>query len=306
VLYRKERIRRLFFTSRDKELHMKAKFGVDSFIWSENFSEKDLWIIPKAKELGFETLDIAISHPETFPTSKVNNEVKKTGIEVVTTTTLSDKTNVISPKAKVRKKGVESLKLVVDINYELGAKILGGVNYAAWGYRTGRPRTEDEWKWSTDAMREVATYAKDKGDLNIAVEPVNRFETHFLNIAEDGVRYCRDVGTGNMKVHLDCFHMIREELSFRDAVETCGREYLGYVHVCESNRGIPGTGLVPWKEFFSAVKDIGYTGPMVIESFDPSFEELNSLCSIWRQFASSGEELAVKGLANLKVIAGKI
>jgi D-psicose/D-tagatose/L-ribulose 3-epimerase len=285
---------------------MKAKFGVDSFIWSENFSDKDLWIIPKAKELGFETLDIAISHPETFPTAKVRGEVQKTGIEVVTTTTLSDRTNIISPKAKVRKKGVESLKLVVDINYELGAKILGGVNYAAWGYRTGRPRTEDEWKWSTDAMREVATYAKDRGDLNIAVEPVNRFETHFLNIAEDGVRYCREVGTGNVKVHLDCFHMIREELSFRGAVETCGREYLGYVHVCESNRGIPGTGLVPWKEFFTAVRDIGYTGPMVIESFDPSFEELNSLCSIWRQFASSGEELAVKGLANLKAIAEKI
>jgi D-psicose/D-tagatose/L-ribulose 3-epimerase len=285
---------------------MKAKFGVDSFIWSENFSEKDLWIIPKAKELGFETLDIAISHPETFPTAKVREEVRKTGIEVVTTTTLSDKTNIISPKAKVRKKGVESLKLVVDINYELGARILGGVNYAAWGYRTGRPRTEDEWRWSTEAMGEVATYAREKGDLNIAVEPVNRFETHFLNIAEDGVRYCREVGTGNMKVHLDCFHMIREELSFRGAVETCGREYLGYVHVCESNRGIPGTGLVPWKEFFTAVKDIGYTGPMVIESFDPSFEELNSLCSIWRQFAASGEELAVKGLANLKAIAAKI
>ena len=285
---------------------MKAKFGVDSFIWSENFSEKDLWIIPKAKELGFETLDIAISHPETFPTARVKSEVEKAGIEVVTTTTLNDRTNIISPKAKVRRKGVESLKRVVDINYELGSKIIGGVNYAAWGYRTGKPRTEDEWRWSIDAMREVATYAKDRGDLNIAVEPVNRFETHFLNIAEDGVRYCREVGTGNMKVHLDCFHMIREELSFRGAVETCGGNYLGYVHVCESNRGIPGTGLVPWKEFFTAVKDIGYTGPMVIESFDPSFEELNSLCSIWRQFASSGEELAVKGLANLKAIAEKI
>ena len=47
------------------------KFGVDSFIWSENFTLKDLWIIPKAKELGFETLDIAIPYPETFPTPEV-------------------------------------------------------------------------------------------------------------------------------------------------------------------------------------------------------------------------------------------
>jgi D-psicose/D-tagatose/L-ribulose 3-epimerase len=140
----------------------------------------------------------------------------------------------------------------------------------------------------------------------IAVEAINRFETHFLNIAEDAVRYCRDVGTSNMKVHLDCFHMIREELSFKGAVETCGKKYLGYIHVCESNRGIPGTGLVPWKEFFQAVKDVGYTGPLVIESFDPGFEELNGLCAIWRKFADSGEELAVLGLKNLKAIAAEI
>lgn len=282
------------------------KFGVDSFIWSENFSEDDLWIIPKAKELGFETIDIAIAHPESFPVREVKEEVDKTGLEVVTTTTLNEKTNLISPDPVVRENGVKNLKLLVDINVELGSKVLGGVNYAAWGYLTGKPRTEEEWSWSVNAMREVAEYAKEQGDLVIAVECINRFETHFLNIAEDGVQYCKDVGVDNVKVHLDCFHMIREELSFRKAVEVCGKEYLAYVHVCENNRGIPGTGLVPWKEFFTALKDIGYTGSLVIESFDPGFEELNGQCAIWRKFADSGEELAVRGLKNLKEIASGV
>ena len=106
-----------------------------------------------------------------------------------------------------------------------------------------------------------------------------------------------------MAVHLDCFNMIREETSYREAAEVCGKAYLGYVHVCENNRGIPGTGLVPWEEFFTALHDIGYEGPCVIESFDPSFEELNANCAIWRKFADTGEELAVQGLANLKRIA---
>lgn len=285
---------------------MEFQFGVDSFIWSEVFSEKDLWIIPKAKELGFEVLDIAIAHPETFPTHKVKEEAAKAEIELVTTTTLNDKTNIISSDAAIRANGVKSLKLLVDINHELGSTILGGVNYAGWGCLTGKPRTQQEWQWSTESMRQVANHAKDTSDLIIAVECINRFETHFLNIAEDAVQYCKDIGTGNMKVHLDCFHMIREELSFKGAVEVCGKEYLGYVHVCESNRGIPGTGLVPWKEFFTALKDTGYTGPLVIESFDPGFEELNSLCAIWRKFAESGEALAIEGLKNLKAIAAEI
>jgi D-psicose/D-tagatose/L-ribulose 3-epimerase len=278
------------------------KFGVDSFIWTEDFSEKDLWIIQKAKELGFETIDFAIAHPEKFPTQLVKEKINEIGIDVVTTTTLNENTNLISPDEKIRRNGIESLKLLVDVNMEIGSTVLGGVNYAAWGYLTGKPRTEEEWVWSVNAMKEVTDYAKKKGNLVIALECINRFETHLLNVAEDAVQYCKDVGNDNIKVHLDSFHMIREEQSFRKAVEVCGKEYLGYVHVCENNRGIPGTGLVPWKEFFQALKDIGYFGPLTIESFDPEFEELNSNCAIWRTFADSGEELAIKGLRNLKEI----
>ena len=282
------------------------KFGVDSLIWTEEFMEKDLPLIEKAKKLGFAVMDINIGHPERFPVKAVKNKIKEVGIEVVTTIGLPADSNPISPKPAVRRHAVETLKLMVDINNELGSKILGGVLYSAWGYLSGKCRTDEEWAWSIEAMREAGRYAKSKSDLIMAIEPVNRFETHFINIAEDAVRYCKEVGTGNIKVHLDSFHMIREELSYREAVKTCGKEYLGYVHVCENNRGIPGTGQVPWREFFTALREIGYNGPLTIESFDPNFEELNRLCAIWRKFADSGEELAVKGLANLKKIEASL
>ena len=278
------------------------KFGVDTFIWSENFLEKDLWVIERAKNIGFEAIDFAIAHPDTFPTEKVKIALERAQIEPVTSTTLDGATNIISPDPAIRANGVKMLKKLVDINVALGSKIIGGVCYAGWGCLSGKPRTEQELEWSVNAMREVAQYAKNCSDLKITVEPVNRFETHFINIAADGVKYCKDVGTGNMGVHLDTFHMIREETSFTEAVEVCGK-YLGYIHVCENNRGIPGTGLVPFKEFFTAVIKNGYSGPLVIESFDPSFEELNRNCAIWRKFAETGEELAEKGLKNLKAIA---
>ncbi len=285
---------------------MQFKFGVDSFIWAEDFGEKDLWVIPKAKELGFDYLDLAIAHPAKFPLEKAKAEIDKCGIIPVTTTTLDAKTNIASEDAAVRRQGVDSLKKLVDINYRLGAKILGGVNYGGWGCLSGKPPTEREYDLSADCMREVANYAADKGDLIIAVEAVNRFETHLINTAAQGVAYCKRVGLPNMKVHLDCFHMNIEETSFPEAVRTCGKQYLGYVHVNESNRGIPGTGLVRWSEFFAALKEVGYFGPLVIESFDPNFEELAKNCAIWRRFTDTGEELAVRGLANLKKIAEKV
>ena len=278
------------------------KFGVHSMLWSEKFSEKDLQVIEKVKLLGFDVIDIGVHHPDIFPTQVIREKIKEVGIDIVTTIGLSNDNNLIDPNMEVRKNGIEFLKKLVDINIEVGSKIFGGASYAAWGYLTGKPRTKEEWNWSVESMREVCLYARNKSDIIIVVEPLNRFETHFLNVAEDAVKYCKDVGTGNIKVLLDSFHMIREELNFGKAVETCGKEYLGYIHVCENNRGIPGTGLVPWKEFFIAIKRSGYVGPLVIESFDPSFEEFNKQCAIWRKFADTGEELAVKGLKNLKKI----
>ena len=281
-----------------------VKIGVDTFIWAEDFDEKDLWIIPKAKELGFAYIDFAVAHPERFPTEQVADLVRQADIVPITTSTLGADTNLISPDPDIRANGVRHLKKMVDINVAIGARILGGVIYAGWGYITRKPRTEQEWSWSVEAIREVAAYALERDpEMIVAVECVNRFETHFLNVAEDAVRYCQAVGLPNMKVHLDCFHMNIEESSFAGAIRTAGKEYLGYMHVNENNRGIPGTGTVPWKEVFSTLKEIGYTGPMVLESFDPNFEELAGNCAIWRKLADSGEQLAIEGMANLQRLA---
>lgn len=281
------------------------ELGVNSLIWVENFTENDVYLFPKLEKMGFSAIDICLTDMDAFPIQPVKWHARRHGIRVITTITLGKDANLISPDASVRANGVKILKQAVDVSRSLGSTILGGVNYAAWGYLTGKPRTQQEWEWSVTSMREVAKYARDNSDICIAVECVNRFETHFLNIAQDAVQYCRDVGTGNVKVHLDSFHMIREETSFAGAVKTCGKDYLGYVHACENNRGIPGTGLVPWEEFIGALRQMEYKGPLVIESFNNNFKEINRLCAIWRQFAASGEELAVEGRKNLMAVMEK-
>lgn len=133
---------------------------------------------------------------------EVKREISRVGIDVVTTTTLNPSTNLISSDPKEVRNGIKIMKELVDINVRLGSCIIGGVNYAAWGYLPGRPRTEAEWNTSIKAMKEIAKYAKETSDVAICLEPVNRFETHFLNIAEDAVRFCKETGDDNLKVHL--------------------------------------------------------------------------------------------------------
>jgi D-psicose/D-tagatose/L-ribulose 3-epimerase len=192
---------------------------------------------------------------------------------------------------------------LIDVSVEAGATVFGGVNYAGWGYLTGRMRAEEEWQWGLENFRKVSDYAATNApDLTIALEVVNRFESHFLNIAADAVRFIRDLGTPpNVKVHLDAFHMIREEDSFAGAVRDTG-PLLGYIHACENQRGIPGRGQVPWREFFKALAEVNYQGVVTIESFDPNFKNIAKLCCIWRKLADSPEQLATEGLHFLKSI----
>ncbi len=136
------------------------KFGVDSLIWTEEFTEKDLPLIDKAKSLGFDVMDINVSHPKRFPAKAVAKKIKEVGIIPVTTIGLPADSNLISPDGKVRRHGLETMKRMVDINIEIGSKILGGVIYAQWGYLSGKPRTEEEWQWSVEAMKEITAYAK--------------------------------------------------------------------------------------------------------------------------------------------------
>jgi D-psicose/D-tagatose/L-ribulose 3-epimerase len=167
-------------------------------------------------------------------------------------------------------------------------------------------RTADEWKWGTDGFREIAEYASTQApDLILGIEPVNRFESHFINIAADAVRFIEDVGQSNTKVHLDTFHMIREEDAIAAAVDATG-SHLGYIHACENQRGIPGTGQIPWLEFFQALQRVGYDGCVTIESFDPNMERIAKLCSIWRELAESPEQLATEGLAYLKEVTRRL
>ena len=279
------------------------KFGIHSLLFSETFTERDLPLLEKAKEMGFDAVDIVPFDVDNFPANQVRRRAEDLGLEIIIEIGMPAHANIISPDASIRAAGVDLSKRLIDVSVEAGATVFGGVNYAGWGYLTGRMRTEEEWQWGLENFRKVSDYAATSAPgLTIALEVVNRFESHFLNIAADAVRFIRDLGTPpNVKVHLDAFHMIREEDSFAGAVRDTG-PLLGYIHACENQRGIPGRGQVPWRDFFKALAEVNYQGVVTIESFDPNFKNIAKLCCIWRKLADSPEQLATEGLRFLKSI----
>ena len=281
------------------------KFGIHSLLFTETFLEKDLPLLDKCKGLGFDVVEIIPFDPDNFPARAAGKAAADLGLQLNTGYGLPADCNTISPDPAVRRRGVERVKKLIDLSNEAGAEIFTGLVHCGWGYLTGAMRTEDEWKWGVECFREITTYARAQSDLLIGIEPVNRFESHFINTAADAVRFIRDVGEPNARVHLDTFHMIREEDDIPSAVRATGSD-LGYVHACENQRGIPGSGQVPWKAFFTALADVGYDGCVTVESFDPNLKSIVKLCCIWRKLADSPEQLATQGLAFLKRVHAEV
>ena len=274
------------------------RFGINSLLFTDTFLEQDLPLLDRCRALGFDLLEITPVDPDRFPARKVRQAARDAGVAVNMNFALREDANPVSPDPAVRRRAVELSRKVVDLCVEAGAEIYCGANYCAWKYFTGTPRTTDEWKRAVECYRQIAEHAQEVSELVLAVETLNRFESYFLNTAADAVRFVTDVGLPNVKVHLDTFHMIREEDDMGAAIRACG-DRLGYFHACGSQRGIPGRDLVPWRAALEALRDVGYRDCITIESFHPD-KSIAPLVAIWRHFADSPEQLATEGLTFLR------
>jgi D-psicose/D-tagatose/L-ribulose 3-epimerase len=147
-------------------------------------------------------------------------------------------------------------------------------------------------------LREICRYAEAKSK-RIALEPLNRFETDFINTCEQAVRMVNDVSSPALKIHLDTFHMNIEEKDSAAAIRRAGK-LLGHFHACGSDRGTVGGDHINWPEIIAALASTGYNGDVVIESFTPDVQVIARAAAIWRMIEPSRNDIAAQGIRFLR------
>jgi D-psicose/D-tagatose/L-ribulose 3-epimerase len=274
------------------------KFGVNTFIWAANFDRSNLPLLPAIKQAGFDGVEVPLFQPAQFAAADIRRGLEENGLECTICSILTGGLNMISEDAAVREKTRVHMRDAVKAAAEVGAKIIAGPLYSPVGLMTGRRRTEEEWKRAVECYQSIGATLSEYG-VSIAIEPLNRFETYFLNTAADAVALCDEIDHPNVGILFDTFHANIEEKNVAEAYRTVGR-HLKHVHTCENDRGIPGTGHVDWKGVFQALRDVRYDGWLTIESFGFSLGELSAAASIWRDIAPSPESIAFEGVKFLK------
>ena len=274
-------------------------FGVHTSMWTMHWDRAGAErTIPAAAAYKMDFIEIALLNTAIVDVAHTRALLDKHGMRAICSLGLPQEN-----WASVNPDGaIDHLKDAIDTTARMGGEALSGVTFGGIGQRTGVPPTEAEYDNIARVLEAAAKHARAAG-VAFGIEPVNRYENHILNTAQQAVDMIEKVGGSNLFVHLDTYHMNIEEKDLPKAILNAGSK-LGHLHACGSDRGTPGGDHTDWEGIRSALKEINYTGGISIESFTPDVKVIAKAASIWRSFEPSKEDIAIKGLQFLRSYIG--
>ena len=281
-------------------MSLNIKFGVSSWLWTSPFTTETTALFPLIKSMGFDVVEIPVEYPEKINAKKVKESLRANGLSAVVCGAFGPSRDLTHDDASVQENCFQYIVQCFDLCNEWDAQFLAGPMYSAVGKaRMVSPeQRKKEWERAVNNLHKVSRLAQER-NLEIALEPLNRFESDMINTAEDVMRLIHDINHPAAKVLLDGFHMAIEERSIEQAITAVGNKLI-HLQVSENYRGIPGTGQTQWGSLKKGLTNINYTGVVSIESFTPEIKELAGAVCIWKNLAPSQDEFAREGINFLK------
>ncbi|WP_394917922.1 sugar phosphate isomerase/epimerase family protein [uncultured Robinsoniella sp.] len=267
------------------------KFGVLYSYWGNEWKCDYIETAGKIHKAGFDIMEVGAGHlleMSELQLRELKNTCDELGLQITANIGPSKDKDVASPDPAVRQAGITYLTDIMKNMAKIGAKKIVGVMYTYWPNDFSDPDKDAIWNRGVESMRKMAETAEEL-DIEMCLEVVNRFETHILNTCEEGIRFCREVGSPNVKLLLDTFHMNIEEDNIAEAVRSAGN-YLGELHAGEGNRRLPGQGSLPWREIGKALRETGYEGGVVMEPFVKMGGQVGKDIKVWRDLSKGADE----------------
>ncbi|MGE3310014.1 MAG: sugar phosphate isomerase/epimerase family protein [Limisphaerales bacterium] len=276
------------------------RIGINSFLFVSPFTTASVKLFPKFKKWGFDTVELPIESPEHIDPAKVRAAADKAGLAIGSVCACMGPGRDFRGSASDQRTAMAYCKALIDQMVVLGCPSLIGPVYSVVGRIGAHDDAEKkaQFKLVVENLKVLAAYAESKG-VQICVEPLNRFETDFLNTCDQGLKLIQAVKSPALKLHLDTFHMNIEEKDQAAAIVKAGR-HLAHFHACGSDRGTPGNDHIDWKPIVAALRKVKYDGDVVIESFTTDVKVIARAAAIWRKMEPTRDEIATKGIANLK------
>lgn len=220
--------------------------------------------IKKVSQLGYDGIELALKDAREVNVAEIKDLISAYGLElpVISTGRVFSEARVwfTHPNEKVRRGAINTIKRMAELAEQLGANVnIGRV-------RGCIPENEDKVAVRErffSAMSECADFASEHG-VKLLLEPINRYETNFINNVAEGLEILHQLDKENVKLMPDVFHMNMEDASITDSLREAG-DSISYIHFADSNRWAPGQGHLNFSEIIGVLKSIPYDGFVTVE-----------------------------------------
>ena len=221
--------------------------------------------LARLSKYGYESIEIS-GEPEQYTPDTVRPLLEKYNLRCWGSVTLMlGNRSLVAADESARRESVQYTKDCVDL---VGA--LNGTEMTIVPSTVGKivpdSNPEQEWEWAVAGLKEIYEHAQPQG-VRLAIEPLNRFETYFINRGAQAMALAEAVGD-DCGVCLDAFHINIEEQDLFQAIVDCGPRLADF-HVADNNRMPAGMGHYDWKRVVETLKSVGYDGALTAEFVAP-------------------------------------
>ena len=208
---------------------------------------------------GYEGVELAIRDPRLVDKDKLNRALEAHGLKVPAIGTGQawgeEGLSFTSVDPDIRREAVERIKSHIPLAKQLDALVIIGLIRGVTPKGQSHTRS---MQFLSECLRECLELAAPAG-VRLAFEPLNRYETDLINTATQGLDLVERIGSANLGLLLDTFHMNIEETAIEESIRKCGKQTFHF-HVADSNRRYAGGGHIDFKSILAALYGTGYLG----------------------------------------------
>jgi D-psicose/D-tagatose/L-ribulose 3-epimerase len=275
--------------------------GANTWIWVSPLTDERLAsLAPRIRGFGFDVIELPIENPGDWDPSRTSELLDQHRLRATTCAVMTPNSDLVSSDRGVIESTQQYIRMATDMAARAGARTLAGPIYSPVGKTWVMDPSERAAAISrlVENLRPLADYAGER-DVTLALEPLNRFETSFMNTAAQVMEVVDRVSSPALGVLLDTFHMNIEERDPVAAIRACG-SHIAHFHACGCDRGAPGGDQIPWPKIADALREVRYEGAIVIESFTIENQAIARAAAIWRPLAPTQDAIATEGLRFLR------
>lgn len=221
--------------------------------------------IRRLAKYGYDSIEIE-GEPKKYNTKEVRQLLKEHHLNCFGSVSLMfEGRDLIHADEAVRASTIQYLKDCITMVKELEGREMTIVPSQV-GKVKAMASPEEEWAWAVEGLKEIYAHSE-KAGVVLGLEPLNRFETNFLNRHDQAILLANEVGP-NCGVCLDAFHINIEEADLHQAILNTGKKLVAF-HVADNNRMACGQGDYDWVRLVTTLKAAGYDSALTVEFVAP-------------------------------------